>query len=136
MSSSSVFTAFPLSVAGHTFVLRWCLAKAVRNLKHYGEGVRAAEITISMATHLNSVNDFASYIAEGEKFPSIALSFKPLCPTVLIGHMTVPKRVKFTLACWVYSVIWVIDFIRHNAPSPFAITVVAPSSCATRGRRV
>jgi len=34
--------------------------------------------------------DFASGIAPGEKFPSLALGFKPLDPTVLIRHLPVP----------------------------------------------
>jgi hypothetical protein len=38
--------------------------------------------------------DFANRIAAGEKFPSLALSFEPLNPTVLKNYLPVPKCVK------------------------------------------
>ena len=41
--------------------------------------------------------DFASGIAPGEKFPSLALGFKPLDPTVLVHHLLAPECLKHTI---------------------------------------
>ena len=38
--------------------------------------------------------DFASRIAAAEKFPSLAFSFKPLDPTILINYLPAPEREK------------------------------------------
>jgi hypothetical protein len=41
-----------------------------------------------------SMYDFARQIAAGEIFPSLAFSFKPLDPTVLVHQPPVPECVK------------------------------------------
>jgi hypothetical protein len=38
--------------------------------------------------------DFASRIAATETFPSLAFSFKPLDPTILINYLPAPEREK------------------------------------------
>jgi len=68
--------------------------------------------------------DFFCRIAAGEKFPSLALSFKPFDPAVLKHDPPAPECVKLATGWCVYSVTRIFGFISHDAPLPFAAKAV------------
>ena len=67
--------------------------------------------------HPPSVNYFASQIAAGEKFPSLAFGFKPPYPTILKHHLPVPKCVKLSVEGSVYTVVICFDFEHDESVS-------------------
>jgi hypothetical protein len=68
--------------------------------------------------------DFASRIAAGEKFPSLALGFKPLDPAVFKHHAPMPECMKSATDRWVYSITGIFRLVSHAAPLPFATKAI------------
>jgi hypothetical protein len=54
---------------------------------------------------IRSMHDFARLIAASEKCPSIAFSFKPLDPTVLVNHPPMPKCAKGIIGRAIHSIL-------------------------------
>jgi hypothetical protein len=62
--------------------------------------------------------DFACEITASEIFPSLAFSFKPLDPTVLVHHLLAPECVKHTIGWAIYSVTRIFSFVGHDEVVP------------------
>ena len=64
---------------------------------------------------VTSMNNLSGRIAAGEVLPGIAFSFEFPDSAILIHYLPAPEGDKPAIGRSVYSIVWILNFVSHDA---------------------